>query len=61
MIKTVGSGEIVIKHGTKYCTIRPLWVMFPSGLEGIRLEAEEQDFGTIYWNPKEKKWKIVEW
>jgi len=60
-------GSIEITHKKKSIRISPLYVMFPNGEEGIRLDYVDEDamfsedFGTIYYNKKEKCWKIVNW
>lgn len=60
-------GRIIITDDKKSICINPLWIMFPNGQEGIRLDYVDQDrpfskdFGTIYYNKKEKYWKIINW
>jgi len=38
-----------------------IYVVFPSGLDGYRLELDGEDIGTIYFNPKENQWRLVNW
>lgn len=38
-----------------------IYVVFPSGLDGYRLELDGEDITTIYYNPKLKQWITVNW
>jgi hypothetical protein len=38
-----------------------IYVVFPSGLDGYRLELDGEDIGTVFYNPKEKEWRMVNW
>lgn len=38
-----------------------IFIMFPSGKEGYRIEIEGEELGTIYYNDKEKRFKFINW
>jgi hypothetical protein len=60
-------GHIILTDGKKSITIFPLYVLFPNGQSGIRLDYVgndlpfSEDFGTIYYNKKNRRWRIVNW
>lgn len=60
-LKMYPMGMITLQKGGNKISIRPLSCVFPSGNNGIRLDFGDDDFGTIVYDAKERKWKVVNW
>lgn len=62
-------GGIELKKGRRWFCLDFVYCVLPNGYEGYRLEyiCDNKDFiyskdiGTIIFDDKEKKWKIINW
>ena len=62
-------GEIELKKGKRFFCLDLIYCVLPNGYEGYRLEdicdnkgfTYSEDIGTIIFDDKEKKWRIINW
>jgi hypothetical protein len=69
LILKKGAEGIELEKGKRHFSMHPVYCILPNGYEGYRLDyvCDNKDFfysediGTIIFDNKEKKWKIINW